>query len=314
MRILVVEDQRKIAAFLRRTSDHATAELCVADLVLDRARHEVRRGGTVISLALSRLRLLLIAGNLVFLAGAAGGAYILAGKTLDPVAAALERQRRFTAGASHELRTPLTVMRGTIDVALQRERSLADYRDVLRQLGDEVNTMSVLIEQLLRLARGRPQPKLVVCELREIVAEVISGAGNLSSGHGSTLSLKAGPPLVVLGDPLALHKVFSNLVLNAIQHTPVGTAIQITGQRDGREVEVTVADNGPGVPSAEREQIFQPFYRADAVDTGGAGLGLALARESVLAHAGTISVEETPGGGATFRVRLPAASSSSALQ
>jgi signal transduction histidine kinase len=255
--------------------------------------------------ALSRLRLLLLAGNAIFLLGATGGAYLLAGKTLGPIAAALERQRRFTADASHELRTPLTVMQGTIDVALQRERSPAAYRDVLRELGEETTSMTALVEQLLRLARGRPRPAMVACDLAATLAEVVRSTQDLAADRGSAVSSAALGPLVVRGDPLALRQALLNLVLNAIQHTPPGSQIRITGQQDEHGVEVKVADNGPGVAAAEREQIFQPFHRAATAASDGAGLGLALAREAVLAHDGTITVEETPGGGATFRVRLP---------
>ena len=257
--------------------------------------------------ALSRLRILLLAGNVILLLGGAGGAYLLSGKTLQPIASSLERQRRFTADASHELRTPLTVMRGAIDVVLQRERSSEEYRDVLEDLGEEVDTMTGIVERLLYLARNERQQSLAVCDVRAILEDVVRGTADLAASRGSTVSLALGEPLVTKADRIGLRQAFLNLVRNAIQHTPPGATIGVAGERTGDVIEITISDNGPGIPAAERSNIFQPFYRLQTTDRGGTGLGLALVHELVTAHRGRISVEETAGGGgATFRIRLPA--------
>ncbi|MGI8553182.1 MAG: sensor histidine kinase [Dehalococcoidia bacterium] len=255
--------------------------------------------------ALGQLRLLLLVGNIVFLAGAGGGAYFLAGKTLRPIAVALERQRRFTADASHELRTPLTVMRGNVDVTLQRARTAAEYREVLRDLGAEIDGMTRLSEQLLRLARGVPEPAMSACDLRAILEGVVESSADLAAARGSALKLLPGPALISMANADGLRQVFLNLVLNAIQHTPPGSAIAIGGARRERFIEVEVSDNGLGIPTEERENVFQEFYRREPAETDGAGLGLALVRELVNVSGGSIAVGETPGGGATFSVRLP---------
>ncbi len=255
---------------------------------------------------LRRLRLLLVAGNLILLAGGVAGAYALAGKTLQPIAAALARQRRFASDASHELRTPLTVMRGTIDVTLQRERSPAVYRETLREVGEEVDAMTMLVEQLLSLARGqRAQAMPTMCDLRLVLEQVVRETSSLAAERSSSLSLLPGPALPAVADGLALRQVFANLVRNALQHTPPGTHVSIAATPQDGGIEVLVRDDGPGIPSAERERIFTPFYRVQTTGTDGTGLGLALARELVAAHGGTIAVAESPGGGATFRVQLP---------
>lgn len=257
--------------------------------------------------ALGRLRLLLIAGNAILLAAGAVGAYGLAGKTLRPIAASLARQRRFAADASHELRTPLTVMRGTLDVTLQRERSPAFYRETLCELGEEVDAMTVLVAELLCLARGKGTPSHASdsCDVRLVLEEVVHGAADLATDRRSTLDLEPGPSLPASADRVGLRQVFTNLVRNALQHSPAGTVVSVAGHQRHGGIEVVVSDNGPGIPPAERERIFQPFYRLQTTGTDGSGLGLALAREFVAANGGTIAVEESLGGGATFRVQLP---------
>ena len=255
--------------------------------------------------ALSQLRLLLVAGNILLLLGGTGGVYILAGKTLRPIAAALERQRRFTADASHKLRTPLTIMRGTLDVALQRDRSTADYREVLDEIREEVDAMTSLVEQLLRLARGDPQNQTEICDVRVVVAEVVQSIAEFAASRGSTVSLSPSGPLRCAGDRVALRQLFLNLVRNALQHSAPGVNVQITANQGASDVEVLVSDNGPGIPEAERERVFEPFARLQTTGADGLGLGLALSRELAEANGSGVTVEETQGGGATFRVRLP---------
>jgi signal transduction histidine kinase len=257
--------------------------------------------------ALGRLRLLLVAGNLILLAGAAGGAYLLAGKTLRPIGAALARQRRFAADASHELRTPLTIILGEIDVALQRERSAADYRAVLTEVHDEVVALTMLVEHLLQLARvsGPVMSSSGGADVRAILAEAIHTTHDLTERHLSTVSLSADPELRTRMGAAALRQVCLNLMLNVLHHTPAGTALQIEAQRQGESIVVAVRDNGPGIPVGEREHVFEPFYRLAPEDVPGAGLGLALVWEFVTSCGGTVTVEETAGGGASVSVRLP---------
>lgn len=256
-------------------------------------------------LALNRLRLLLIGGNAILLIGAAAGAYALAGTTLRPIARAVARERRFAADASHELRTPLTIMRGALDVALRRERTSAEYRETLRELGEEVETLTALVEALLQLARGQAMQVVNACDLRTLLVEVVREAAPLAAARGSSLTLAPGETRCVRADATALRRALTNLVRNALQHTPHGTVITVTIRARHGAVDVLVSDNGPGIAPSERERIFQPFYRTQTTGSDGAGLGLALTRELIAAQGGAIGVEETPGGGATFRVRLP---------
>jgi signal transduction histidine kinase len=113
--------------------------------------------------------------------------------------------------------------------------------------------------------------------------------------------------VTVRGDPVALHRLFANLFDNALRY---GTAAEATVRRHGRDIEVLIDDNGPGIPELERAAVFEPFYRVDpsrSRETGGAGLGLAIARAIVEAHGGRISAESARQGGARIRVVLPSA-------
>lgn len=259
------------------------------------------------SFALNELRLYLVVGNIALLLIGTGGAYLLAGRTLRPIAQAMERQRRFTSDASHEMRTPLTVMRGAIDVALQRQRSAADYRAVLQEVGEEVDGLTQLIERLLQLARGAQQRPPAVVDVRSVVEDAVRTNAPLADERGSTVVVEPGQPIAVYTDATALRQALGNLIANALQHTPTGTQVQVrcASKHDG--VEIRVIDNGPGIPAQEWTNVFQPFYRLKTADADGHGLGLALARELILGAGGAIQLEETPGGGLTAVIRLPGA-------
>jgi len=119
------------------------------------------------------------------------------------------------------------------------------------------------------------------------------------------LNNTASPPVVVHGDALALRRLFANLLDNALRY---GSSAEVTVERSGSEVIVIVDDDGPGIPALERSAVFEPFYRVEpsrSRETGGAGLGLAIARAIVEAHAGRISADDAPKGGARIRVALP---------
>ncbi len=259
--------------------------------------------------ALGRLRLLLLAGNVVLLAGTAAGSYALAGKTLRPVAAALARQRRFAADASHELRTPLTIIRGTVEVALQRKRQAAEYRDAMEEVHSDVVALSALVEQLLYLARGTAAPAHAysAADVATVMQAVAREVAALAHERRSTITFALAQGLRVRADPATLQQIVGNLVVNALRHTPAGTIVRIEARRDGDMVALRVCDNGPGIPPTERERIFQPFHRLASADAEGAGLGLALVHELVTVAGGSVAVAEAAGGGASFDLRLPAA-------
>ena len=228
---------------------------------------------------------------------------------LERLEAAFRQQQRFTEDAAHELRTPLTAIQGQVEVALQRDRGPADYTAVLRRVADQSQRLSGLVDSLLLLARadgGLPAGSRHPVDIAGLVREVIAASEAEARRRG--VGLRSAPGAAdseVSGDPILLQRLITNLVENALVHTPRGRSVEIGWRRDPTHVETWVADTGPGIPPAERERIFDRFYRVDAARSrrdGGVGLGLAIAE----AHGGSIRAENRQQGGALFTVRLPA--------
>lgn len=228
------------------------------------------------------------------------------------------RMRRFVADASHELRTPLAGIRGFAE--LYRMGALAGPTDVERtmhRIESEAVRMGGLVEDLLLLARldeERPLD-LAPMDLRTLAADALHDLTALDPGRPVVLTGPAGAgapqPAPVLGDESRLRQVVTNLVGNAVKHTPPGTAVRIgVGAAPGGCL-LEVADAGPGLTEAQAAQVFERFYRVDASrsrrEGGGAGLGLAIASALVQAHGGTLTLETAPGSGAAFRVLIPTA-------
>lgn len=223
------------------------------------------------------------------------------------------RLRRFIADASHELRTPLTSIRGYSEM-LRRgaNESPNDAELARRRIEEESVRMSTLVDDMLLIARldqGRPLERKPV-DLQAIAADAAADARAVAPQRQITLT--APGPVVVEGDDLRLRQVVGNLVRNALVHTPQQTAIEIGVSTSNGTGRMSVADHGPGLQAKETERIFEPFYRADpsrSRDSGGAGLGLSIVSAVVSAHGGQVNVKETNGGGVTFEVDLPLATS-----
>lgn len=221
-----------------------------------------------------------------------------------------QRLRHFVSDASHELRTPLTSMRGYAEL-LQRnpDMSRADVLLAVRRIEDETRRMGLLVDDLLLLARldqRRPLDRAPV-DLTSMINDAVSDARAADPARNVIARIAA--PMVVTGDDLRLRQAVANLVRNALVHTPSGSPVEVTLQPENAHAEIDVIDHGPGVPETQRQRIFERFHRADPLrsrDQGGSGLGLSIAAAVVNAHGGRISVEDTPGGGATFRIELPA--------
>ena len=221
-----------------------------------------------------------------------------------------QKLRHFVSDASHELRTPLTSMRGYAEL-LQRNPDMTrdDVLLAVRRIEDETKRMGLLVDDLLLLARldqGRPLDRAPV-DLTSMVNDAVSDARAADPGRAVIAHIEA--PIVVTGDDLRLRQAVANLVRNALVHTPAGSPVEVAlYAHDGHAV-IDVIDHGPGVPDAQRERIFERFHRSDPLrsrDQGGSGLGLSIATAVVGAHGGRISVTDTPGGGATFRIEVPA--------
>jgi two-component system OmpR family sensor kinase len=223
-----------------------------------------------------------------------------------------ERMRRFVGDASHELRTPLTSIRGFAE--LYRQGALPAKPDVDRAMSrveSEASRMGVLVEDLLLLARLDQQRPLehAPVDLLELASDAVQDARAVDPTRTVQLeAVAAGPAPVVSGDAARLRQVFGNLVANALTHTPTGTPVTVRVSTDSDAACVQIADSGPGIAEQDRTRVFERFFRTDASRTrasGGSGLGLSIVSALVTAHAGSVDLSETPGGGATFTVRLP---------
>ncbi|MHA4813714.1 sensor histidine kinase [Streptomyces aculeolatus] len=231
-------------------------------------------------------------------------------ETLTALEESVERQRRFVADASHELRSPIASLRTQLEVAAAHPELL----DLDGAVADTVR-LQHLAADLLLLARldageepaGKPVAlgTLVRMEVERRNAE--GGAGGAEEPEGR-VAVVAGElaDATVSGSRSQLERVLGNLLDNAARHAAGRVDVRV--RREGAWAVLEVADDGAGVPPADRERIFERFVRLDDArsrDEGGAGLGLAIVRDVVVRHGGTIGVAEAPGGGALFTVRLP---------
>ncbi|MEO7268717.1 MAG: HAMP domain-containing sensor histidine kinase [Knoellia sp.] len=225
-----------------------------------------------------------------------------------------DRMRQFVADASHELRTPLATVRGYAELHRQGAISSADdTRAAMERIESESGRMSGLVEDLLTLARLDEEPSTAMGEvdLTVLAADATSDARVRAGGRRITLTGLGGPvdATVVWGSESRLRQVVTNLVANAVRHTPQGTPIELAVGKDGADGVIEVRDHGDGIPSGTAHRVFERFYRADPSRGrsagGGNGLGLAIVAAIVAAHHGRVGVQSTPGGGATFVVRIP---------
>jgi two-component system osmolarity sensor histidine kinase EnvZ len=198
------------------------------------------------------------------------------------------------AGVSHDLRTPLTRMK--LELALLGDRPEA------REMNRDVAEMERMIDGFLAFARGQDTEPPIEADVAEILRQVVR---DTERQHHGRAVLETESPLLCTVRPNALRRCITNLVDNALRY---GRHVAIGARRNGEAVEISVDDDGPGVPPERREDVFRPFFRlAPARDPrgGGVGLGLAVARDIVHGHGGDIALSEAPQGGLRVLVRLP---------
>jgi signal transduction histidine kinase len=228
---------------------------------------------------------------------------------------AMQKQREFVADASHELRTPLTSVLANLELlqASLGAPGQAEDREIVDSALRSSRRMSRLVGDLLLLARadaGRLD-KHRRCDLAEVVGDAAAEAAPLMGDR--TLTVDNDRPLRVEGSPDELHRMVLNLLDNASRHTPPGALIELSLREEDGDAVIEVGDDGPGIPVAMREQIFDRFVRGEGpADTaGGTGTGLGLAIVSAVAdsHGGSVEAAESESGGALFRARVPLAES-----
>ncbi len=226
---------------------------------------------------------------------------------LDRLEDAFARQRAFVSDASHELRTPLTAIRGQIEI-LGRSKvpNDSEVEVTAAAVNREIARMDRLVDDLTLLAQsdeGMAYQEGWI-DLEPFVAETVE----VARGAGTRVEVGSVPRGRLMGDGDRLAQVLRNLVQNALEHTGPGGLVRVSATRRGDRVRISVDDDGPGIPTTERELIFDRFHRTDFSRTrreGGSGLGLAIARAIVAAHQGSIWAEASPQGGARIVLELP---------
>ncbi len=211
---------------------------------------------------------------------------------------------------SHELRTPLASVLGYSSLLLRRdydEETAGRYLGIIRAQGERIAALADDLVDLRRAERGGLELKPHDVDLGDLLRDQVSVFSGRTEHHGIELHLEA-EPLEVRADRGRLEQVVGNLLANAVKYSPDGGTVQVAVKRRGSGVRVEVADPGMGIPHQSQPQVFTKFFRGEARASGiaGAGLGLAIAREIVEAHGGTIGFESTPGRGSTFWFELPA--------
>jgi len=226
----------------------------------------------------------------------------------------LDRMKdEFVLTASHELRSPLTSVQGFAELLLlERENLSPKQAETVEVILDNTRHLVRLLNDLLDLARsdaGRLTIRPEQTGATGLIEDAVRTMRAQLDARGQQLSLEIEPDLPQIeADRDRIRQVLVNLLTNANEYCPQGANIGVKAHRAGAEVEIDVIDDGPGIPEQQLEHIFERFSRGDAGETqrvGGTGLGLAISKSLIELHGGTIGAESTPGGGSTFRIRLP---------
>ena len=235
--------------------------------------------------------------------------------TLNEMLARLEQgfeaQRRFTADASHELRSPLSRLRTELEVTLRRPRDAAAYVSALHSCLEEVERLTLLVEELLVLARidaGQERGPVETVSLNALAEEAVRRLQPMARERQIEIVLAPSAPLTAAVASSAAGLVLANLLDNAVKFSAAGHAVSVSIAADGDEALLRVTDAGPGLHRDELAHLFERFYRggaARAQATPGVGLGLALSQAIVHSYGGRIEASNAPGGGACFTIRFP---------
>lgn len=226
---------------------------------------------------------------------------------------AFERLSQLSADLAHEIRTPLSNMRGEAEVALTRWRTAEEYRAILESNLEEIQRLSLMTDSLLFLARADNPETRISCsslDTRRELSAIAEFHDAVAEERQVVMVVEGEEP--VNADPLLFRRAVSNLVSNALRHTPAGGQITLASAHRGDRVEVSVSDTGEGIEEEHLSKIFDRFYRARKLrqsDGTGAGLGLAIVKSIMQLHGGSVFVRTRAGVGSTFVLSFPRSSS-----
>lgn len=245
-----------------------------------------------------------------------GGLATVINGLLDRLERSFDQQRRFMADASHELRTPTAILRTEADVTLSRgTRPETEYRASFGVVQDAARRLTRIVDDLFLLARvdaGHLVAHTDDVHLEDIVHDAVRGIRPLADQRGVTVELQDIAEAPVRGDADLLGRLVLNLLDNAVKYSPAGRAVTVSLARAGDSWEIRVADGGPGIPAEAQARLFERFFRVDIArsreessTTGGAGLGLAIARHIAEAHGGSLVLAATSPRGSCFCATIP---------
>jgi signal transduction histidine kinase len=270
---------------------------------------------------LATVRLLLAIGLPLSMLAVAGASWWLAGLAMRPVYQSYRQMQQFTADAAHELRTPIAAIRANVEsVQGVDDPSKQEMQETLGAVARQNNRLAHLVQDLLLLSRMESStetlreqkvlPEKQPCCFNDLIQDLVESLSVLEIAASIKLlthfPVKA--PLWIMGDENQLVRLFSNLIVNALQYTPPGGIVTVTLERDETHALIQVEDTGIGIAPSDQSRIFDRFYRVNSDrsrHTGGAGLGLAIAKAIAQSHNGSIQVKSELGNGSTFTVRLP---------
>lgn len=259
-----------------------------------------------------RIRLILIAINLIILGFSGLAGYFLAGRTLKPIKEMVDEQNRFIADSSHELRTPLTALKTETEVGLRdKNLTLTSAKNLLKDNLDEINSLQTLSDELLRLIqfeKGNGSPSLSQIKLSEVFLEAKRKVSPLARAKNIELkipevrySLKA--------EKNSLVELLVILLDNAIKYSQKGKSVEVIAEKPDSRLVIKVKDQGQGIDPKDIPHVFDRFYRVDKsrakASAPGYGLGLSIAKKIVELHGGSIKVESALRKGSTFIINLP---------
>lgn len=229
---------------------------------------------------------------------------------LDRLQRAFASLREFSADISHQMQTPLTIMRSGVDVTLSTRRSPEEYEQTLRELTDEIDALAETVRDVREYSLTEAESSGHARERVDLTAvfnEAVDLIGVLAEDRSIACGVSSAPGTEVWGNRIRLRQLLLNLGENAIQYAPAGGHTRFVLQRTSRQAVITIWDSGPGIPAEVLPHVFERRYRGDVSRSRGTGLGLALAKRTVEAHAGDIRVHSAENGGTTVTVTLPLA-------